>query len=163
MEKLKVLGCVFDTAITQEDIVYAKNVGSLKNFRDNDVFLRIRVKNKKKILFTLKKRMTNDLDAIEHEVEISSKEEMEQALFLMGYKEAVRVNKTRVITHYDTCEICIDDVENLGTFIEMEKLTKDGDSDKIQEELFKFFESLGISRTDRVMSGYDILMLQEKR
>lgn len=105
--------------------------------------------------------MSNDLDAIEHEVEVSSKKEMEEAIFLMGYKEALRVNKTRAITHYDNCEICIDVVENLGIFIEMEKLTEDGDSEKIQDELFKFFESIGIAREDRVTSGYDVLTLQK--
>ena len=162
VEKLKALGCVFEPAITQEDVVYVKNIGSLEDFRNNDVFLRIRIKNKGKILFTLKKRMSNDLDALEHEVEVSSKEEMEQALFLMGYKEAVRVNKTRVITHHDSCEICIDEVENLGSFIEMEKLTEEGNSEQIQEELFKFFESIGIKQDDRVLSGYDILMIQKK-
>lgn len=161
IEKLKSLGCVFEDPITQRDVVYAENVGTLEIFRANKVFLRIRVKNNSKILFTLKKRGVNDLDSLEHEVEISSKEEMEQIIALIGYREAVQVNKIRTITHYNGCEICIDDVENLGTFIEMEKLTESGDSEKIQEELFKFFESLGISRTDRAVSGYDILMMQK--
>ncbi len=160
-KRLKALDCVFEPPITLEDVVYAKNVGSLKKFRTNDVFLRIRLKNKKKTLFTLKKRMINDLDALEYEVKISSKDEMEQALFLMGYKEATRVNKTRVITHYNNCEICLDDVENLGSFIEMEKLTEGGDSGKIQEKLFNFFESLGIKQEDRIFSGYDVLMIQK--
>jgi adenylate cyclase class 2 len=77
----------------------------------------------------------------------------------MGYKEAVRINKTRVITHYNGCEICIDEVEGLGSFIEMEKLAKEGDSEKIQEELFEFFKRLGITNEDRVFWGYDTLML----
>jgi len=161
MQKLTSLGCVFEAPVVQNDTVYTKNVGSLKEFRTNDVFLRIRVKNNSKILFTVKKRMANDLDAIEYEVEVNSREEMENALLIMGYKEAVRINKTRIVTHYNNCEICIDDVENLGSFIEMEKLTEEGDSEKIQEELFQFFELLGIRREDRVMSGYDILMFQK--
>jgi adenylate cyclase, class 2 len=159
MKKLESLGCVFEKIMTQNDVVYAKNVGSLEAFRTNDAFLRIRVKTGPKILFTVKKPMANDLDALEHEVEVSSAEEMEQAIFLMGYKEAVRINKTRVVTNYNGCEICIDEVENLGSFIEMEKLTQEGDSEKIQEELFEFFKSLGISTEDRVLSGYDTLML----
>lgn len=161
VEKLESLGCTFESPVTQNDVVYAEHVGSLEQFRSNKVFLRLRVKNGTRILFTLKKRMANDLDAIEHEVEVSSQEEMAQALALMGYQEAVRVNKTRVITHYNDCEICLDEVENLGTFIEMEKLTESGDSETIQEEMFKFFESIGITRADRVMSGYDILMLEK--
>lgn len=164
MSKLKALGCSFEAPVTQSDVVYARNVASLKAFRTNDVFLRIRDKRGPKgakILFTLKKRMVNDLDAIEHEVEIDSKEEMEKALLLMGYNEVVRVEKTRVTTRYNDCEICIDDVKNLGAFIEMEKLTEAGDSEKIQDELFAFFITLGITPEDRAFSGYDILMLEK--
>ena len=163
MEKLKALGCSFESPITQSDTVYAEDVDTLENFRSGTVFLRLRVKNNSKVLFTLKTRGVNDLDSpVEIELEVSSKEEMEKAIIIMGYKEAITVNKTRVITHYNNCEICIDDVENLGMFIEMEKLTEEGNSQEIQEEMFKFFESLGITHDDRVMSGYDILMWQKK-
>jgi len=161
VRKLKTLGCVFDKSITQEDTVYAENVGSLKAFNTNKIFLRLRVKNGTKIFFTLKKPMANYLDAIEHEVEVSSRDEMEKALFLMGYKEAERVKKVRETTRYNGCAICVDEVEDLGSFIEMEKLAEGGDSVKIQEELFKFFLSLGISPEDRVWSGYDILMMEK--
>ena len=160
MQKLRSLGCVFKPAITQEDVVYTERVGSLEALRSNKFFLRLRVKNHSKVLFTIKKRMVNDLDAIEHEVEVNSKTEMEQAILLMGFKEAVKVSKVRIITHYDGCEICIDEVENLGTFIEMEKLTEEGEAEKIQEKLFQFFESIGINRDDRVLMGYDLLMVQ---
>ncbi len=161
IKNLKMLGCVFEKAVTQEDVVYTKLAGTLENFRKNDVFLRIRIKNKKKILFTIKKRMSNDLDAVEHELEISSKDQMESALLMMGYQKAIAINKTRTITHFDGCEICIDEVKGLGSFIEMEKLTKKGNSEKIQDKLFNFFESIGIKKEDRVFSGYDILMFQK--
>jgi adenylate cyclase, class 2 len=163
MKKLTELGCVFEDPIVQNDTVYAKNVGSIEVFKANDVFLRIRIKNNSKAIFTLKKRMKNDLDALEYETGIDSKDEMEQALFLMGYQESARVNKTRIITHYNGCEICIDDVEGLGSFIEMEKLTEEGDSEEIQNELFAFFITLGIIPEDRVTVGYDILILQNKK
>ena len=164
MAALTALGCSFEAPVSQDDTVYARNVGSLARFRDNDVFLRLRVKKGKgisKILFTLKKRGKNDLDSLEHETEVGSREEMERMLFLMGFKEAVRVSKTRIVTHHLGCEICIDDVEGLGSFIEMEKLTEEGDAELIQEELFQFFLTLGISRDDRAVSGYDILMFQK--
>ena len=162
MANLAKLGCEFEAPIIQEDVVYAKHVGSLEAFNSNDVFLRIRVRSDRKIIFTLKQRKSaNRLSATEHEVEIRSKEEMEKILSLMGFKEAVRINKKRVITHHDGCEICLDEVEGLGSFIEMEKLTEDGDAEAIQEDLFTFFQSLGIKKEDRVMVGYDILMLQK--
>jgi len=162
MKKLKALGCKFSSPITQEDSVYTKNIGSLEIYKNNEAYLRIRIKNMMETLFTYKKKGVNDLDSIEHEVAINSKKEMEQALFHMGYKKAMEIDKTRVVTNYDGCEICIDEVKGLGSFIEMEKLTTDnGDAQKIQDELFKFFKKIGIDKKDRVMHGYDILTLQK--
>lgn len=161
IEKLKNLGCVFNEPVTQKDVVYVKNIGSLEIFKSNDIFLRIRTINNSKILFTVKKRMVNDLDALEYETEISSKEEMEQALLLMGYKEAIRINKSRLTTHYQNYEIDIDEVDNLGEFIEVEKLAEDGNSEQIQNELFNILISLGIKPENRVIYGYDILMLNQ--
>ena len=163
MKKLESFGCTFEPVMTQEDVVYVENVGSLETFLANRAFLRLRVKNGSKVLFTVKKRTKVHLEAIEHETEVGSRDEMEKALLLMGYQEAVRINKTRIITHYDGCEICIDDVAGLGAYIEMERLVPDGDAEIIQEELFKFFDKIGISRDDRVMVGYDILTFQKNK
>lgn len=159
IEKLKNLGCVFDEPVIQKDVVYVKNIGSLETFKANDIFLRIRTTNNSKIFFTVKKRMVNDLDALEYETEISSKEEMESALLLMGYKAAVWINKSRLTTHYQNCEIDIDEVDNLGEFIEIEKLAEDGNSEQIQDGLFNILISLGIKPKNRVAHGYDILIL----
>ncbi|MBU6390174.1 class IV adenylate cyclase [Patescibacteria group bacterium] len=159
-KKLSVLGCVFEKPIRQEDVVYAKKIGSLKDFRSNDFFLRLRTRDDGRVLFTIKKRTANDLDAIEHELEISSKDEMERAILLMGFKEAARLNKVREITNYNGSEVCIDEVERLGSFIEMETLTEEADSVAVQEKMFEFFISLGVKKEDRAMSGYDILMME---
>ncbi len=161
VEKLTSLGCVLSAVIQQNDVVYVENTGSLEIFLSNKIFLRIRVNNESEVIFTAKKRM-GALVAIEHEVHVDSREEIEQMLYLMGYKKALAIRKTRYTTHYRDCEICIDEVEGLGAFIEMEKLSKDGNPEEIQEELFKFFESIGIRRENRVTKGYDILLLEKE-
>ena len=163
LKKLKSIGCVFDKKVTQNDIVYAERVGSLKSFLSNKIFLRIRLKNKSKVIFTVKKPIASWLNKTEYETEVSSKEEMQQAILLMGYKEAVRVSKNRVVAHYKDYEICVDDIHGLGSFIEIEKLSKNGDPKKIQKQLYIFLESLGIKKDDSVNPGYDILMLQKDK
>ena len=70
-------------------------------------------------------------------------------------------NKTRSITHYNKFEICVDNVQDLGDFIEVESITDEGDAGSIQEEMFSFLESLGVKREDRVFDGYDILILKK--
>jgi predicted adenylyl cyclase CyaB len=107
------------------------------------------------------KKRTGALVAIEHEVTVNSKEEMKKILALMGYQKAVTITKDRTKTKYNGCEICIDEVDSIGSFIEMEKLSVDGNATQIQEELFTFFESIGIRREDRITKGYDILMLEK--
>jgi adenylate cyclase class 2 len=76
---------------------------------------------------------------------------------LLDYHEVVKVDKIRTKTRYNDMEICLDEVQNLGSFIEVEKIVT-GDGDVVQEELFTFLESIEIKREDRVFSGYDTLM-----
>jgi adenylate cyclase class IV len=45
--------------------------------------------------------------------------------------------------------------------IEVEKITE-GEGDDVQEELFTFLETLGVTREDRVINGYDTLMYQQQ-
>lgn len=160
LEKLASLGCALSEPIRQDDSVYVETLGSIEVFYSNKVFLRIRVNNNSQIIFTAKKR-TGALVALEHEVTVNSKEELEQMLLLMGYQKALDINKIRYTTEHNGSEICIDEVEGLGSFIEMETLSKDGNPEEIQEKMFQFFESLGISRDDRVTKGYDVLLLEK--
>ena len=161
IEKLNSLGCELSNPIHQKDSVFVEHTGSLDIFLANPAFLRIRVNNDSETIFTVKKR-TGALVALEHEVVVNSKEEMENILALLGFTQACEIQKTRYKTSYQGCEICLDEVKNLGSFIEMEKLSADGNAEEIQEELFRFFETLGISRVDRITKGYDILLLEQQ-
>ncbi len=158
--KLKSLGCVFEESKIQNDVVYVEKNGGLNTFLSNKIFLRVR-KSGLKTYFTLKMNGDNSLSKTEHEVEVSSKEEIENILKLLKFVSVVTVNKTRVVTHYGDFEVCVDSVEDLGDFIEVEKITNDGNADSIQEEMFVFLEPLGVKREDRVFDGYDILMLKK--
>lgn len=161
--KLEDIGCEFSQSTRQEDDVFENFDGDYTTFTSETNFLRIRkeIKNEKtRILFTLKRPQKNELDCIEKEVEISDAQEFEDALVLIGYHKAVSVYKNRSKTKYKDMEICLDEVDELGSFIEVEKITE-GESDDVQEELFTFLESIGVEREDRVMNGYDTLMYKK--
>jgi adenylate cyclase class 2 len=160
MEKLAALGCAFSEPKTQEDVVYVEKAGSIDIFMSNPVFLRIRVVNGSSVIFTAKKRL-QALAAIEHEVEVSDRAQMEEILKLLGYREAVRIAKTRITTAHEGREICIDEVEGLGSFIEMEQLAPEADIDAVQEELFAFLRGLGVTDADRTHKGYDLQILEK--
>jgi adenylate cyclase class 2 len=82
---------------------------------------------------------------------------MEDILKSLGYSKKVQVKKKRLIGELRGYTICLDKVDGLGSFVEVEKMSAD-DTEKVQEELMKFLESLGISREQRIRKGYDTLM-----
>ncbi len=79
----------------------------------------------------------------------------------MGYYEAIKMTKKRQKCKHKDLTICLDEVEELGAFIEIEKLTSDKNVVEIQNELFKFLEELGIQKNDIAHKGYDILLYEK--
>lgn len=162
-KKLEKLGCVLSEPIRQVDTVYtripAKNV---EEYLKNDHFVRIREKSDGKFIFTVKKPLSKEvLTKAEHETEVKNREETEQALFLMGYQVANKVIKVRRTTNCNGFEICIDEVEGMGSFVEVEKMS-DGDVDMVRKDVYDFLLSLGVSPEDEVRKGYDILAIENK-
>lgn len=161
IQKLAEKGGVLGESVSQEDTVYVKNVGSMDVFLANDHFLRIR-KTPEKIIFTLKYhpgRNTTAIDAmpIEHEVVVSDNKELEEMLKLLGFVPALTINKTRRTTHVGEYEICIDEVEGLGAFIEIEKLIEhESDVDSVLKDMKVFLGMLGIMAEDIGVKRYDV-------
>jgi adenylate cyclase class 2 len=165
MQKLAVLGCVFSEPKTQDDMVWVEKMDSLQEFLSNTVFLRIRVEGDKAILTAKKpKNIAGEGNLVkrEHETIVDSAEETRAILEMLGLKEAVRTIKKRQKAMCGGYEICIDEVEDLGTFIEVEKIADEKDADRILEEILEFLAPLGVSAEDKVTKGYDILMIEKK-
>lgn len=158
IEKLTALGCSFSEPITQKDKIFIPLGHDIPVENGVNVF-RIREQNGKYIL-TLKQQVTNQLDCIERELNIDNPDEMIEIIKLLGFFEVSYVNKARQKSKFKDYEICLDEIDGLGSFIEVEKLSEDGDANVIQVELFNFLESLGIPKQNQVTDGYDILLKQ---
>lgn len=154
--KLVNIGCKLSEPIIQNDYIYTIKGLDINKGYNNSPVLRIREQNGKYI-FTLKKNRNNELDCIEKELEISNKEIMQEIFELMGYESNVSVHKSRIKCNYNEYEICLDEVEDLGSYIEVEKISDD-DGEKVQNELFDFLQTLGVLKEDRVFNGYDTLI-----
>jgi len=163
---LEAAGCVFSAPIEQDDVTYAATKESMDAFMRSKVFARIRQVTDGDTIFTVKfddQRHELGMAATEHEVRVDSATELEQMLFLMGLVRIVRVKKMRRKTTYREYELCVDDVEELGSYMEIEKLAeKDADPRAVHEELVDVLESLGIDLEGRVTAGYDMLMLEKE-
>jgi adenylate cyclase class 2 len=162
--KLKEKGCILSEPITQHDVVYSLK-SSTKEFesaKEGDVIIRIR-HLKDSAQLNLKQQRSGEMDNLEYETEVREPEEMHHMLSILGWSPVVEVRKIRRKGKLREYEICLDQVEQLGTFVELEKLTDDDvNAEKVREELFNELESLGLSRGAEVTQGYDTqIYLQE--
>jgi adenylate cyclase class 2 len=90
----------------------------------------------------------------EIQVRIDNYDAIKNILVKLGYKKHLTVNKMRHIWQFGKCEICLDKVQGLGTFIEVE-----GPNEKlISTALCK----LGFDKKQHISSGY-ARMLDSKK
>lgn len=160
ISKLRDLGCEITDPIIQDDKVFVhKDYGDYVKMHIGANILRIRTVNNEKSFFTLKQSVNNELDCIEKQTEIAKPQEMHDALIMMGYENVISIYKNRRKIKYENYTICLDQVRDLGDFIEVERLFDDDKEVRgVQEEIFRFLKTLGIEEQDREMHGYDTLM-----
>ena len=107
-------------------------------------------------VLTLKQMRSNEGDNLEYETEVSEPEAMHKMLDLLGWYSTIEVKKVRQKGKLGPYELCLDEVERLGTFLEIEKMVEeDSNPEEVREELFKVLESLGLSREEEETKGYD--------
>ena len=154
--KAKQLGIIFDPPISQYDSIYESTIP--KSDPSWNIF-RIRKQGEKTILTMKYKASTRPRDNHERETIVDNADEVAAMLNRVGYTLSVKINKNRRIAKYKDMEICIDEVDGLGSFIEIEKLASDdADVDEIQNYLWILLVKLGITPKDRVYKGYNTLM-----
>jgi adenylate cyclase, class 2 len=157
LSKIAERGIELGKAKKHHDVVFCKP--GQQDYEPGSIWLRIRTEDDTTVIWTLKQDTGRRLDSIEHEVEVSSGEELETMLRLMGMELYSDLTKTRRKAKVGDIEICFDVVEGLGTFIEAEKLApNDTDAEPIKRELWELLESLGISKQDEATAGYDVLL-----
>lgn len=167
MAALEQLGVAFSAPVTEDDLLYALEVGDMERYNKNRNFLRTRVRSDGTAVFTLKHHPERhegrpDSMPLEYETPVGSAEAVAQMLRLMGYQEAVRVKKTRRKGKLGKREYCIDEVEELGWFIEVEELGAKEDVPRIVGELVAALSALGIAREDMFADRYDIAFLKKR-
>ncbi len=130
-----------------------------RNFAETDEALRIRTIDEQ-CIFTYKgpKIGERTKTRFEEEVEFQDLESMKTILLKLGFPFVDEVIKDRTIYILDDIEICIDRVEGVGDFVELEK--KDEDREKGEKDLFELAEKLGLNNFER--RSYLELMLLKK-
>jgi adenylate cyclase class 2 len=158
ISNFKEAGIIFGEPKKQEDSLFINYTGPYKEYKKGTTFLRIR-KTDGKILFTLKQPQgdSTSLSKLEKEVVVNDANIVGDICVILGFHKVMDVVKFRMKAKFQDYEICLDEVEGLGTFIEVEKMS-DEDDKVVYQELFSFLKRFGISKEDRVFAGYDVLL-----
>ncbi|GAA0989914.1 class IV adenylate cyclase [Acrocarpospora macrocephala] len=150
-------GLVLSAPITQDDQAYARVDWSYGQSKIGVPFARLRTQDGRH-LFTVKTPLVNELACLEHESEVADRDQMHQAIIQMGFRPTVRIVKTRRTAQMAGMELCVDEVEHAGLFLEIEKVLDAGESGAVaQERLDAFARSLGVE-LERTADTYDSLV-----
>jgi adenylate cyclase class 2 len=154
---LKSRGIEFSDPVQQDDQAYAPVHWQFGDSKLGVSFLRLRTTGGRHY-FTLKQPGDNAQACLEYETEVADREAMHDAALHMGYKPTVQIIKVRRTATLANCSLCVDDVEGIGGFLELERLASDdADAAAEQAELAAFIDSLGIAAT-RIRETYDTLI-----
>lgn len=156
LRKALKLGITFGAPVSQEDVTYETNTPY--DSPEWNIF-RIRQQGDMAILTMKYKASSRSRDNHERESIIEDAGQVADMLERLGYSRGVSIRKSRRKAAYKDLEICLDEIDKLGLFVEVEKLAEDNaDVDKIQTELWELLLKLGIEPDNRIHKGYDTLM-----
>lgn len=154
---LKGRGIHLGEAVYQDDQAFAPLGWSFGDSKLGVSFLRLRTVDGRH-WFALKQPGANAQDCLEYETEVADRQQMHEAILRMGYWATVRVAKTRRTGRHGEVSLCLDELEGVGTFLELERMVPgDEPAAAVQDELAAFVASLGIDAI-RTAETYDSLV-----
>ena len=152
------LGAIFQKEIHQSDIYFQHPI---RDFAQTDEALRIRITDDKNYL-TYKGAKLDSTSKTREELEIEVQEPLKllELLTRIGLSPIKKVVKTRKFYLYNDITISIDDVEELGSFLELELAVSDETQiPPARNRLFSFFKQLKISSKNFERRSYLELLL----
>ena len=143
--------------VTQYDLVYGQP-GVAAN-TPGSRWLRVRVEDNSSATLNFKQPRGSGLDKIEHETRVSNPAATIEIITALGFVAYSELRKSRQTAQYGDVTICVDNVEELGTFVEVERLIDDDEiaGETVVGELWLILEAFGVDRTLEIHDGYDVM------
>ncbi len=152
--------CQISSINYQCDTIYVSDLDNTES-KEGSVWLRVR-KTNDKIELNYKKQSAKKMESEEIEFEVDSYEKANSFLKALGFKEWVQVNKKRRYSKYKNCNICIDEVEKLGFFVELELLIEEENDCDYEKQLLDLARELRLDISNRINSHYDTMISKLK-
>lgn len=152
-------GIELSAPVRQDDQAYAPITWTPGASRLGVTFVRLRSQNDR-CTFTTKTPVDNVLACREFETVVNDPEQMHHAIIAMGYRPTVRVIKQRRTARVGTYSLCLDDVEGVGAFLEVEAVAEGtADMATVQETLAAWVDGLE-APLERTGATYDQVVQQ---
>ena len=143
--------------VTQDDQAYAPQTWNYGDPKLGVSFMRLRTVDGVHTM-TVKRPDVNALSCVEHETTVDDRDEAHALLLTIGFRATVRIVKTRRTATWGETTVCLDEVEGLGGFLEVEQMFPDGaDGAAVQERLAAFVQWL-VPGARRTHETYDALV-----
>lgn len=163
-QRLSEIGFAKGYLVRETDTYFDNEANQIK---DNDGALRVRSRENfsEKTLEHFMTYKGPKMDAVsmtrkEVEMEIESSDAGKQILMALGYTKVYPVVKTRQYYGMDKITACLDLVEGLGEFLELEIIVaQDADKPQALEKLVSLLQKLGYSTDETIRRSY-LSMLQ---
>jgi adenylate cyclase class 2 len=157
-EQLSVMGAVFVGVQHHCDTYFN---APHRDFATTDEALRIRSVNGRSVM-TYKGKKLDTLSKTREEFETEVDGGTTQSILLaLGFYESGIVRKTREVYKYENMTICLDKVEGLGEFMEVE-IGAESDIEAHRKQIFSFLEKFGIGEDNSIRTSYLEMVLEKK-
>jgi len=149
----------------QKDIYFTPFHRNFISEKPISEWLRVREIKDKKILTYKKWHNSPEKKAIscdEYETEISDINNLKNILKSLNFSELIIVNKLRKNWEFKDTLISIDDVDEIGHFIEIEANKEFQSIEEAKEHLYNILKELNIKTGLQDYEGYPFLLLKKK-
>ena len=158
--KLKQEGAALERTVEQTDIYF--NAPD-RDFGQTDEALRLRNEGGQ-IFVTYKGKKLDPLSKTRKEVdvEVADFDKMKELILCLGYRKTLEVRKMRDIYHLEGALACLDTVDGLGEFVELETMAVDeSDIPARRDMLVSTLRRLGV-KGDLIRESYLEMLLARK-
>jgi len=149
----------------QRDIYYVPTHRNFLNKSPVSEWLRLR-ETKKRFSLNYKKWHNEDgnktISCNEFETKIENLKALKKIFKNLNFKEIIVVEKIRSVWLYKDTEIAIDEVKDLGSFIEIEAKGNFASIEEAKKHIYEILKELGAEVGEQDFEGYPYKILKKK-
>jgi adenylate cyclase class 2 len=154
--KAKALGFSFVGVEEHSDIYYRHPT---RDFAKTDEAIRVRTVNGKRVL-TYKGPKVDKVSKTREEIEVDIQGDMPKVLERLGFSPVTEVAKVRRVYKKGDIEVCLDDVRDVGTYVEVE--CRSTDLVATRTRVLDVVKALGLKDKDLERNSYLQLLLAKR-